>query len=189
MLSRFNRVQLFATLWTVACQAPRSMEFSRQEYWSGLPCPPLKDLPDPGIEPLSLTSPALAGGFFPTSTTWEGQSDFSSMVKEWEIQHPERNSGLRGWSQQQRTPGDSLEKHIPGPHPDLLIQRLWEWGSASCVFLSFPGTSDLPPSLRTTPQHTHTCCSCCSWLFLSSAPKIYPVRAVITSCHPCVPIV
>ena len=54
-------------LWTVACQAPLSMGFSRQEYWSGLPCPPSGDLPDPGTEPASLNvSPALAGGFFTT---------------------------------------------------------------------------------------------------------------------------
>ena len=71
MLSHFSRVQLFATLWTVAHQVPLSVGFSRQEYWSGLLCPPLKDLPYPGIEPLSLTSPALAGRFFTTSTTWE----------------------------------------------------------------------------------------------------------------------
>ena len=44
--------------------------FSRQEYWSGLPCPPLGDLLDPGIEPMSLMSPALAGKFFTTGTTW-----------------------------------------------------------------------------------------------------------------------
>ena len=60
-------------LWTVAHQVPLSMGFSRQEYWSGLPCPPLGDLPDPGTKPTSLTSPALAGGFFTTSATWEGQ--------------------------------------------------------------------------------------------------------------------
>ena len=71
MLSHFNHVQLFATLWTVGCQAPLSMGFSRQEYWSGLPCPPPGDLPNPGTEPMSLMSPALAGGFFPTSATWE----------------------------------------------------------------------------------------------------------------------
>ena len=47
------------------------MEFSRHEYWSGLPCPPPGDLPDPGIEPTSLRSPALAGRFFTTSATWE----------------------------------------------------------------------------------------------------------------------
>ena len=51
--------------------APLSMEFSRQEYWSGFPCPTRGDLPDPGIEPMSHTSPALAGGFFTTSTTWK----------------------------------------------------------------------------------------------------------------------
>jgi len=59
------------TLWTVAHQAPLSVGFSRQEYWNELPCPPPRDLPNPGIEPTSLTSPALAGGFFTTSTTWE----------------------------------------------------------------------------------------------------------------------
>ena len=45
-----SRVLLFVTLWTIACQAPLSMEFSRQEFWSGFPCPPPGDLPDPGIQ-------------------------------------------------------------------------------------------------------------------------------------------
>ena len=71
MLSRFSCVQLFVTLWTVACQAPLSMVFSRQEHWSGLPCPPPGDLPDPGIEPVSLMSLALTGGLCTTGTTWE----------------------------------------------------------------------------------------------------------------------
>ena len=71
----FSHVQLFATPWTVACQAPLSMGFSRQEYWSGLPFPSLGDLPNPGIEPTSLTSPALAGGFFTTSV------QFSSVTR------------------------------------------------------------------------------------------------------------
>ena len=69
-LSCFSCVQLFDTPWTVAKQAPLSMGFSRQEYWSGLPFPSPGDLPDPGMEPTSLTSPALAGGFFTTSATW-----------------------------------------------------------------------------------------------------------------------
>ena len=73
VLSRFSRVQHFVTLWTVACQASLFMGFSRQEYWSGLPCPSPGDLPNPGIEPKFLMSPALAGGFFNTSTTWEAQ--------------------------------------------------------------------------------------------------------------------
>ena len=50
----------------IACQAPLSMEFSKQEYWGGLPFPTPGDLPDPGIEPMSFASPALAGGFFTT---------------------------------------------------------------------------------------------------------------------------
>ena len=59
--------------WTVAHQAPLSMEFSRQECWSGALFPPPGNLPDPRIEPGSLISSALTGGFFITSTTWEAQ--------------------------------------------------------------------------------------------------------------------
>ena len=70
-IKSLSHVQLFAIPWTVAHQAPLSMEFSRQEYWSGLPFPSPGDLPNPEIEPVSLRSPALAGGFFNTSTTWE----------------------------------------------------------------------------------------------------------------------
>ena len=55
VLSRFSPVQLFATLWTVACQAPLSMGLSRQEYWSGLPCPPPGDLLDPGFKPAYIS--------------------------------------------------------------------------------------------------------------------------------------
>ena len=56
MLSHFSHVQFFAILWTIARQAPLSKGFSRQEYWTGLPCPPPGDLPDPGIEPVSHVS-------------------------------------------------------------------------------------------------------------------------------------
>ena len=73
MLSRFSAVRLSATLWTAARQAPLSMGFSRQEYWSGLPCPPPGDLPNPGIDSMFLMSPALASGFFTASTTREAQ--------------------------------------------------------------------------------------------------------------------
>ena len=66
-----SHVQLFAAPCTVAHQAPLSMEFSRQEYWSRLPFPTPGDLPDPGIKPLSPAFPALAGRFFTTSATWE----------------------------------------------------------------------------------------------------------------------
>ena len=70
LISCFSCVWLFATLWTIIRQAPLSIGFSRQEYWSGLPCPRPGDLPDPGIKPMSLTSPALAGGFFTIRATW-----------------------------------------------------------------------------------------------------------------------
>ena len=64
-------VQLFVTLWTGACQSPLSTEFSRQEHWCRFSRPPPGDLPNPETEPVSLMSPALAGLFFTTSTTWE----------------------------------------------------------------------------------------------------------------------
>ena len=69
VLSRFSRVQLSATFWNVAHQAPLSMGFSRQEYWSVLLCPSPGDLPDPGIKPESPAAPPLVGGFFTTSAT------------------------------------------------------------------------------------------------------------------------
>ena len=75
---------LFTAPWTVACQAPQaplSMGFSRQEYWSGLPFPPPGDLPDPGIEPVSLSSPTLTGGSFTTSATWEDHL-YCSVIQE-----------------------------------------------------------------------------------------------------------
>ena len=86
MLSRFSWVQLFATPWTVAPQAPLSMQFSRQEHWSWLPFPPPWDLPNPGIEPRSLLSPALAGRlFFPLGLrgkpTWLSTGCITSILQ------------------------------------------------------------------------------------------------------------
>ena len=69
--SHFNSIGLFATLWIRAHQSLLSIGFSKQEYWNGLPCPAPGNLPDPGIKPTSVTSPALADGFLITSTTWE----------------------------------------------------------------------------------------------------------------------
>ena len=77
MLSRFSHVRLFVTLCMVARQAPVSMGFSRQGYWSGLPFPPPGDLSDPEIENSSLTSPALAGGF------WEAPFKSFSFCYRW----------------------------------------------------------------------------------------------------------
>ena len=66
-----SHVQLLMTLWTVAHQTLLSMRHSRQDYWSGLKFPTPGDLPDSGIEPVSLASLASAGGFFTTNTIWE----------------------------------------------------------------------------------------------------------------------
>ena len=71
LMENNNIVQLFAAPWTIAHQAPLSMGFSRQESWSKVPLPTPVHLPNPGIEPVSLASPALAGRFFTTSATWE----------------------------------------------------------------------------------------------------------------------
>ena len=73
VLSHFSCVQLFAILWSMVCQVFWSMGFSRQESWYWLPFPPPGDLPDQGSEPVSLVSPALAGGFFTANATWEAQ--------------------------------------------------------------------------------------------------------------------
>ena len=67
----FNPGRLFVTPWALAHQTPLSIGFSRQENWSGLPCPPAGDLRNPGIELVSFMSPALAGRILATSTTWE----------------------------------------------------------------------------------------------------------------------
>ena len=66
-----GRVQLIAAPWTVAHQVLLSVEFSRQEFWGGLPFPASGDSPDPGIEPMSPASSALANRFITTSATWE----------------------------------------------------------------------------------------------------------------------
>ena len=71
MLSHFSHVQLCNPLDTARLLCPRDSPWTRQEYWSGLPCPSPGDLPDPGTEPTSLKSPALAGEFFTTSVTRE----------------------------------------------------------------------------------------------------------------------
>ena len=76
-----SHVRLFEILWAVACQASLFMEFSRQEYWKGLPFSPPGDLPDPGIKPTSPVSPALADRFFTTSTTRKAPEKENKQIK------------------------------------------------------------------------------------------------------------
>ena len=79
VLSCFSYIRLFATLWTVAHEAPLSTGFSRQDYWTGLPCPSSENLPNPGIKPTSFLSPVLVGGFLTTSTTCEAQANLNTI--------------------------------------------------------------------------------------------------------------
>ena len=72
-----SHVRFFATPWAVAHQAPLPMGFFWEEYWSGLPFPHTGDLPDPGVEPASPVSPALAGGFFTTVPSGKPQGNDS----------------------------------------------------------------------------------------------------------------
>ena len=101
--SCISHVHLFVTPWTIAHQAPLSMGSSRQEYWSGLPCPLPGDLPDPGIEPTTVTSPALAGEFFTSSTTWEAP---------WVLSHSVVSESLQ--PHRLPLPGSSVDGDSPG---------------------------------------------------------------------------
>ena len=104
MLSHFSRVLLFAAPWDVACPAPLSMGFSRQEYWSGLPYSSPGDIPNPGTEPMSLTSTTLAGVLFSTSAIWEAcavvtvypYSVWEGMTQKHEYQETRLTGGLHG---------------------------------------------------------------------------------------------
>jgi len=142
-------VWLFVILWTVAWQAPLAIEFSRQEYWSGLSCPPPGDPPDPGIEPTSLTSPALAGGFFTTSATWEAHYflPFSSVAQSCPTLCIPMNCSTPGLPVHHQLPeftqmhvhqvGDAIQPSHPpsspsppGPNPSQ-HQSLFQWVNSS----------------------------------------------------------
>ena len=118
LLSRFSRIWLFATPWTVATSLLCPLGFCRQEYLGGLPCPP-PDLPDSGIEPTSLTSPGLAGGFFTTSPTWEApQLDFAAAT----------SKSLQSCL----TLCGPIDRSPPGsPIPGILQARTLEWVAIS----------------------------------------------------------
>ena len=110
-----NCVPLFETPGTVACQAPLSMEFSRQEDWSGWSFPPPGDLSHPGIKTVSLTSSALAGIFFTTSTTWQAQKSLLLLL-------------LLLILQSCLTLCNPIDGGPPGsPVPGILQARIMEW--------------------------------------------------------------
>ena len=117
-MSDFSGIQLFVTPWTVSCQAPLSMGFSRQEYWSKLPFPPPGDLPDPGTEPMSLMSPALAGEFFTASAA--GKPIEYLTLKEFEMQQFQVELSEASLKQIIRLSRESpTHPRPPRHHPDL----------------------------------------------------------------------
>ena len=120
-------LRLFVTAWSVACQDPLSMGFSRQEYWSGMPSLSPEDLPDPGIEPASL---ALGGGLFTTSTTWEASiSTFFFLTlpttndRTKEIRR--QNASINNNNQDFR--GDPVIKNLPVNVETRVRSLIWEY--------------------------------------------------------------
>ena len=124
---RSCHVWLFAILWTKACLAPLFMGFSKQESWSGLPCPLPGDLPDPGIKPMSFMSPELASGFFTTSANWESNSRLETANSKKGL----HESWAIGWSM-----GTCIWGTFPPllelAMPKLCAHTMWFWPN-TCV--------------------------------------------------------
>ena len=125
---------------TIAYQAPLFMEFSRQEYWSGLPFPPPGDPPDPGIEPMSLMSPALATGVFTTSNTWEAHLNVS-------VQFSRSVVSNSLWPMNHSTPGPLSITNSQSPPKPLSIESVMP---SSHLILCHPLLllPPVPPSIR-----------------------------------------
>ena len=130
-----SHIQVFAPLWTAACQTPWSMGFSRQEYWSKLSFPSPGDLPNPGIEP---TSPASAGGLFTSWATSEASG--VTIYDTWVDDEPLTSSSSRP-----TRPPPGNERFSLNPCPPH--QTLFWW-----PFLTLPQTSFLPTDL---PKASH----------------------------------
>ena len=131
-LSRFSLVRLCASPWTVARQAPLSMRFSKQDHWSGLPFPSPGNLRDPGTEPVSLTSPALAGRFFTTSAAWMSRMKVLSYLVS-------QKPGLAS----SRTPFLGCQQELSQPEvAGLLVDKTTQtpWGSFSMLVLWLTGS-------------------------------------------------
>ena len=129
------------------CSPPLSVGFSRQEYWSELPCPPPGDLPNPGIEPMTLTSPALAAGFFPTSATSEALS-----------LHTRAQSYVRPAAPPVSTTMFSTQQAgIAALVRGQDAMQLWRNPSLSALVLALPGPGKqgLGPSGSKTPPKPH----------------------------------
>ena len=152
----------------IACQAPLSMGFSRQEYQSGLPCSPPRDLPNPGMEPTSLMSPALAGRFFTTTATWEALKQSLAHYK------------VSMWSERCSVMSDSLWPHG--------LYRPWNSPGQNTGVGSLSLMQGIFPTQRLNPHHPH-----CRWILYqlsyqgSPLPKVRLFKTTIWK-HPCTPM-
>ena len=136
----------FATIWTVACQAPLSMEFSGREYCRGLPCPPPGDHPDPGIQFMSLRPLLLAGSLFPTSTTWEIHTKLFSSVQ---FSHSVVSISLRPHASQHARP--PCPSPTPGAYSNSCASSRWCHPAISSSVIPF---SSCPQSLPASGSFT-----------------------------------
>ena len=169
MLTCFSRVWLFATLWTASHQAPLSVGFSRQEYWSGLPCPPPGDLPDPGIKPLSVSllhwlasSLSLAP---PCSTTGEpSHHNYYMLLREFssvQFSHSGMSDSLQPHGlQHTRLPCPSP---TPGACSDSCPLSQWCHPTTSSSLVPFSSSLQFFPASGSFPV---------SWLFSSGSQSI-----------------
>ena len=116
------------TVGTVVCQAPLSMGFSRRKYCSGWPCPPPGDLPDSGIEPMSVMSPALAAGFFTTSASWEAHLADNG---QWQLlRATEDNREVKRWRKKTPLPPPGILDYLKKP-------CLWREDTLSCLLCTY----------------------------------------------------
>ena len=150
-----SQIWLCATLWTVDCQAPLSMGFSRLEYWSGLPFPPPGNLTNPGIEPVSLAFPALAGRFLYHWATWalyylNHLNSFS--------QHPSHDSQFYRWENQGA--GRLISPRLYSHYVAQLELKLSSSSLILCMILPFSFTTNtlkiirqmfLYPNIKSSP--------------------------------------
>ena len=164
-------IQLFAILCMVALQAPLSMGFSRQEYWSGLPFPFPGNLPNPGIEPAFLMFPALACEFFVTSATWEAAIYFSKYLPQSYKEH------LVGYGNLLQGLGLIQGSNLHLLHCRQILYSLTYLGSPNCRvwFFVTPWTAALHASLSFTISR--------SLLKLMSIQSVMPSNHLIL-CHP-----
>ena len=161
MLSCFSHVQLYVAPRTAVHQAPLSMEFSRQESWSGLPCTPPGDLPDPGTKPESPVSPALAGRFFTMSVTGKPNTHTHTYIFMLLLSHSVMSDPLRPHGLQHA----SLPCPSPSPRACSNSYPLSQWCHPTISFSVIPFSSCLLPFLASGTFSM-------SQLFASSGPSI-----------------